>query len=123
MLGNKTRSETHASLVSIRLRVLGSFSVLVRVSRFNRARTINHQYLVWLFIGNIPINKLTNHLLLLAKYYIYCCSITEETLLLSVYLTLVVNKAEIEKQIVVSVNSPEYYYNKWKPLIERTFVR
>ena len=123
MLGNKTRSETHASLVSIRLRVLGSFSVLVRVSRFNRARTINHHYLVWLFIGNIPINKLTNHLLLLAKYYIYCCSITEETLLLSVYLTIVVNKAEIEKQIVVRVNSPEYYYNKWKPLIERTFVR
>ena len=47
---NKTRSETHASLVSIRLRVLGSFPVLVRVSRFNnRARTINHQYLVWYY--------------------------------------------------------------------------
>ena len=41
---------------------------------------------------------------------------TEERLLLSVYLTIVVNKAEIEKQIAVSVNSPEYYYNKWKPL-------
>ena len=122
MLGNKTRSETHASLVSIRLRVLGSFPVLVQVSRFNRLElsTINILYGI---IGNNHLNKLTNHLLLLAKYYIYCCSITEEPLLLSVYLTIVVNKAEIEKQIVVSVNSPEYYYNKWKPLIERTFVR
>ena len=41
------RSETHASLGSIRLRVLGSFPVLVQVSCFNRARTINHQCLVW----------------------------------------------------------------------------
>ena len=50
---------------------------------------------------------------------------TEEPLplLLSVYLTIVVNKAEIEKQIAVSVNSPQYYYNKWKPLTEKTFVR
>ena len=39
-------------------------------------------------IGNKHLNKLTNHLLLLAKYYIYCCSITEEPLLLGVYLTV-----------------------------------
>ena len=78
--------------------------------------TINILYGI---IGNNHLNKLTNHLLLLAKYYIYCCSITEEPLLLSVYLTIVVNKAEIEKQIAVSVNSPEYYYNKWKPLTEK----
>ena len=32
----------HASLVSILLRVLGSFPVLVQISRFNSARTINH---------------------------------------------------------------------------------
>ena len=82
--------------------------------------TINILYGI---IGNNHLNKLTNHLLLLAKYYIYCCSITEEPLLLSVYLTIVVNKAEIEKQIAVSVNSPQYYYNKWKPLIEKKFVR
>ena len=108
--------------MSIRLRVLGSFPVLVQVSRFNRLElsTINILYGI---IGNNHLNKLTNHLLLLAKYYIYCCSITEEPLLLSVYLTIVVNKAEIEKQIAVSVNSPEYYYNKWKPLTETKFVR
>ena len=82
--------------------------------------TINILYGI---IGNNHLNKLTNHLLLLVKYYIYCCSITEEPLLLSVYLTIVVNKAEIEKQIAVSVNSPQYYYNKWKPLIEKKFVR
>ena len=82
--------------------------------------TINILYGI---IGNNHLNKLTKHLLLLAKYYIYCCSITEEPLLLSVYLTMVVNKAEKEKQIAVSVNSPEYYYNKWKPLIEKKFVR
>ena len=33
-----------------------------------------------------------------------------------------VNKAEIEKQIAVSVNSPEYYYKKWKPLIEKKLL-
>ena len=47
--------------------------------------TINILYGI---IGNNHLNKLTNHLLLLAKYYIYCCSITEEPLLLSVYLTI-----------------------------------
>ena len=31
--------------------------------------------------GNNRLNKITNHLLLLAKYYIYCCSITEGSLL------------------------------------------
>ena len=87
-----------------------------RVSVGLELSTINILYGI---IGNNHLNKLTNHLLLLAKYYIYCCSITEEPLLLSVYLTIVVNKAEIEKQIAVSVNSPEYYYNKWKPLIEK----
>ena len=44
---------------------------------------------------------------------VYCCSITEEPLLLSVYLVIVVNKAEIEKHIAISINSPDYYYNKW----------
>ena len=39
------------------------------------------------------------------------------------YLTIVANKAEIEKKIAVSVNSLEYYYNKWKPFIEKKFVR
>ena len=71
--------------------------------------TINILYGI---IGNNHLNKLTNHLLLLAKYYIYCCINTEEPLLLSVYLTIRVNKAVIEKQIAVSVNSPKYYYNK-----------
>ena len=47
------------------------------------------------------------------NFMVYCCSITEEPLLLSVYLTIVVNKAEIEKHIAISINSPDYYYNKW----------
>lgn len=54
-------------------------------------------------IGNNHLNNLTNHLLLLAKNYIYCCSITEESLLLSVYLTIVVNKATVGKQIAIKV--------------------
>ena len=53
------------------------------------------------------LSKLINHLLLVAKYYIYCCSINEEPLSLSVYQTIVKNKAEIEKQISVRSNSPE----------------
>ena len=44
------------------------------------------------------------------NFMVYCCSITEEPLLLSVYLTIVVNKAQIEKLIaIISINSPEYY--------------
>ena len=66
---------------------------------------------------------LTNHLLLLGKHYIYCCSITEEPLLLSVYLTMGVNKAAIEKQIAVSVNSPEYYYSLFASYILIQLVR
>ena len=27
-----------------------------------------------------------------------------------------------QSQIAVSANSTEYYYNKWKPLIEKKFV-
>ena len=66
--------------------------------------------------------KLTNHLLRIAKYYIYCCSINEEPMYFSTYLTIVISKAEIEKQIATRTNSNEHYYNKWKPLIDKTFV-
>ena len=69
------------------------------------------------------LSKFINHLLLLAKYYIYCCSIIEELLSISVYQTIVKNKAEIEKQISLSSNSPERYFNKWKPLIDKQFIR
>ena len=47
------------------------------------------------------------------NFMVYCCSITEEPLLLSVYLTIVVNKVKIVKHIAISINSPDYYYNKW----------
>ena len=43
-----------------------------------------------------------------------------ENTVLSVYLTIVVNKAVIEKQIAIRINSPAYYYNKWR--IEKNFV-
>ena len=80
--------------------------------RVNNKFKVGSVDILYGIIGNNHLNKLT-----------YCCSITEEPLLLSVYLTIVVNKAEIEKQIAVSVNSLEYYCNKWKPLIEKKFVR
>ena len=38
-------------------------------------------------IDNDRLNKLTNHVLLLAKYHIYCCSFNEQPLPLSVYQT------------------------------------
>ena len=72
--------------------------------------------------GNIRLNKLTNHLLLIAKYYIYCCSINEDPLPVNVYQAIVENKAEIEKQISTRNNSTESYYNKWKPLIDKKVV-
>ena len=73
-------------------------------------------------IDNNRFSKLTNHLLLIAKYYIYCCSINEELLYFSAYLTVVISKAEIEKQISTRTNTPESYYNKWKPLIDKKVV-
>ena len=73
-------------------------------------------------IDNDNLCNLTNHLLLFAKYYIYCYSINEEPLSFSTYLTIVISKAEIEKQISTRTNSNERYYNKWKPLIDKKFV-
>ena len=73
-------------------------------------------------IENDHFLKLTNHLLLIAKYYIYCCSINKETLHFCTYLTIVISKAKIEKQISTRTNSNERYYNKWKPLIDKKFV-
>ena len=49
-------------------------------------------------IDNDNLCNLTNHLLLIAKYYIYCSSINEEPLSFSTYLTIVISKAEIEKK-------------------------
>ena len=73
-------------------------------------------------IENDRFCRLTNHLLLIAKYYIYCCSINKEPLYFCTYLTIVISKAEIEKQISTRTNSNERYYNKWKPLIDKKFV-
>ena len=73
-------------------------------------------------IENDRFLKLTNHILLIAKYYIYCCSINKEPLYFCTYLTIVISKAEIEKQISTRTNSNERYYNKWKPLIDKEFV-
>ena len=73
-------------------------------------------------IDNDHLCNLTNHLLLIAKYYIYCCSINEEPLSFSTYLTIVISKAEIEKQMSTRTNSNKRYYNKWKPLIDKKFV-
>ena len=49
--------------------------------------------------------KLTNHLLLIAKYYIYCCSINEEPMYFSTYLTIAISRAEIEKK---DINKDEF---------------
>ena len=68
-------------------------------------------------IENDRFLKLTNHILLIAKYYIYCCSINKEPLYFRTYLTIVISKAEIEKRI--RTNSNERYYDKWKPLIDK----
>jgi len=73
-------------------------------------------------LDNDRLCTLTNHLLLIAKYCIYCCSINEEPLFFSTYLTIVKNKTEIEKQISTRTTSPEGYYSKWKPLIDKKFV-
>ena len=66
-------------------------------------------------VDNDGLCKLTNLLLLIAKYYIHCCSINKEPLCFCTYLTIVISKAEVEKQISTRTNSNERYYNKWKP--------
>ena len=73
-------------------------------------------------IENDHFCRLTNYLLLIAKYYMHCCSINKEPVYFCTYLTIVISKAEIEKQISTRTNSNEHYYNKWKPLIDKKFV-
>ena len=73
-------------------------------------------------IDNDSLCKLTNHLLLIAKYYIYCCSINKELLCFCTYLTIVISKVEIEKQIATRTNANDRYYKKWKPLIDKKLV-
>ena len=73
-------------------------------------------------IENDHFLKLTNHLLLIAKYYIHCCSINKEPLYFCTYRKIVIRKAEIENQISTWTNSNERYYNRWKPLIDKEFV-
>ena len=64
----------------------------------NKTRVINRKILHCI-IENDRFRRLTNHLLLIAKYYIYCCSINKEPLYFCTYLTIVISKAEIGKQI------------------------
>ena len=61
-------------------------------------------------IDNDHLCNSTNRLLLIAKYNIYCCSINEEPLFFSTYQTIVISKAEIEKQISTRTNANERYY-------------
>ena len=70
-------------------------------------------FLCYEFEGLIYLEGLIHGEASFWNFMVYCCSITEEPLLLSVYLTIVVNKAEIEKHKAISINSPDYYYNKW----------
>ena len=64
-------------------------------------------------LGSLYLKGLIHGGAYFQNFMVYCCSISEEPLLLSVYLTTVLNKAEIEKRIAISINSPDYYYNKW----------
>ena len=73
-------------------------------------------------IGQDSLDKLTNYLLLIAKYYKYRCSIDEESLCLSSYLLILENKAEIEEQVFFGSSSSDFYFVKRKPLIEADFV-
>ena len=100
-------------------RVLENLSAMVWDANRSKLSTVKILYGI---IENDHFLKLTNNLLLIAKYYIYCCSINKEPLYFRTYLTVVVTKAEIEKQISIRTNSNERYYNKWKPLIDKEFV-
>ena len=75
--------------------------------------------ILYVITENDHFLKLTNHLLLIAKYYIYCCSINKEPSYFRTYLTIVISKAEIEKQVSIKTN--ERYYKKWKPFIDKKF--
>ena len=120
MLKNKTRSKAYACFMSGGNRVLENLSGMVRDSAAKlELSTVKILYGI---IKNGNFLKSTNHLLLIAKYYIYCCSINKEPLYLRAYLTIVVSKAEVEKQISIWTNSNERCYNKWKPLIDKGFV-
>ena len=103
MFRNKTRSDTYASF--------GVSKFRDAFCEWYESRQLLKFYMESL-TGNNRFNKLTNHLLLIAKYYMYCCSINEDHLSINVYQAKVENNEEIEKQISTRNNSPESYYNK-----------
>ena len=123
MFKNKTRSKTYACFDSCP--VVSEFWKIF-LEWYETHTTIKLKLstakILCGIIDNDNLCNLTNHLLLIAKYYIYCSSINEEPLSFSTYLTIVISKAEIEKQISTRTISIERYYNKWKPLIDKKFV-
>ena len=57
-----------------------------------------------------------NHFLLIAKYYIHLARIKSELLNINVFLALLQNKIQSEKEIAVRNNAYETYKNKWTTL-------
>ena len=78
MLKNKTRSKAYASFMSGGNRVLENLSAMVWDANRSKTRIINREKILYGIIENDHFLKLTNHLLLIAKYYIYRCSINKE---------------------------------------------
>ena len=69
-------------------------------------------------IDNDRLNKLTNHILLLVKYHIYCCSINEQPLSLSVYQTILSEKQSWNRknkyqQVTIHLNLTITNGNLW----------
>ena len=79
MLQNKTRSKAYASFMSGGNRVLGRFLEWYETLAAAKLE-LSTVKIFYGIIENDHFLKLTNHLLLIAKYYIYCCSINKEPL-------------------------------------------
>ena len=112
MLKNKTRSKAYACFMSGGNRVLENLSGIWYETLTAAKLELSTMKILYGIIENDRFLKLTNHLLLIAKYYIYCCSINKKPLYFRSYLTIVISKAEIERQTSIRTNSNERYYNK-----------
>ena len=73
-------------------------------------------------IQKCKYKELLNHTLLIAKYFIYKCSLREESLYFSLFEHEVRDKSTKEKNIAIRTNSASKYVSKWQPMISNNYI-
>ena len=74
------------------------------------------------FVNELP-DILVQHLLLIARYYIYTCKLKNTTPVLRIFTELVMNSARIEKRFAFETNALGKFETKWSRLGSFLFSR